>query len=168
MQTLAETQSWLQAALTELKRERATATDPRWQTYNEVKQQAERLEEEILELEKQQEKELTETLTRTGALTLELEDGSHRTVSAQARTAGGGESLLPADLLRVWRVVQVFQGTILLGGEVTSLRFGDKQAVATIAHLQREKKKEKAAKKGAVVGEEASLFGEEASLFGRD
>ena len=151
---LLELIEWLRQAERELKG--APKADPRWATYNDIKAAAERLEKGIETLEEQQEAELTDHLAKEGPLTLRLEDGEYKTVSAAGKSAGGG-TLLPADLLRVWRVAEVFQGSVLLGNERAELRFGWREQLEAL----KAKPKEKKAKKNAVIGEESSLFGRE-------
>lgn len=150
---LAELVSWLYQAERELKR--ADRKDPRWQTLSEVIAAKDRLEEQINAIEQEQETALTEVLARQGPVTLRLEDGATRTLAANRQVAGGTADLLPADILRVWRVAEVFDGSIVLDGERAALRFGWREQLEAL----KQKPKERKAKKGGVIGEEASLFG---------
>lgn len=69
-----------------------------------------KLLERLEEVELEQEEALKDVLTTTGPLTLKHEDGT-RDVVAAGDYAG---ALLPADLLRVWRVAEVFEGDVVL------------------------------------------------------
>ena len=155
MEKLQELVSWLLQAERELKG--VKKDDPRWETLGQVKAAKERLEIEIEQLEQEQEAALTDRLVETGPVTLRQEDGSIRVLSATNRTAGGVEGLLPRSLLEVWRVAEVFGGSVVLDGERAELRFGWREQFEAL----KAKPKEKKAKKGAVIGEEASLFGRE-------
>lgn len=153
---LAEVQDWLRDASLELRG--APKSDPRWATWQQVADAAKKMEREIAELELLQEAALTEHLERTGPLCLNFEDGSSRVLASRAETAGGKADLLPADLLTVWRVASVFEGSVVLGGAAARLEFGDKPQIATVKLTAKAKKP----KAGAVVGEEGT------TLFGKD
>jgi hypothetical protein len=150
---LAELVAWLVQAERELRG--VKKADPRWVTLGSVKAAKERLEQEIEQLEQGQEAALTDRLAEEGPVTLWLEDGSTRVLAGSLRTAGGVAPLLPADLLRVWRVAEVFGGSVVLDGERAALRFGWRDQLEAL----KAKPKEKKAKKNAVIGDEASLFG---------
>ncbi len=152
---LAELIAWLVPAEKELKG--ADRSDPRRQTFSQIKAAKERLEQEIITLEEQQEAELTRALEESGPLTLRLEDGEYRILASSLRTAGGTAPILPAAFLKVWRVAEVFGGSVVLAGERAELRFGWREQLEAL----KAKPKEKKAKRGAIIGEEASLFGRE-------
>ncbi len=150
---LCELIAWLVQAERELRG--VKKADPRWQTLGEVKAAKERLEQEIEQLEQEQEAALTDRLAEEGPVTLRLEDGGQRVLSARADTAGGTADLLPRDLLAVWRVAEVFGGSVVLDGERAALRFGWRDQLEAL----KAKPKEKKVKRNAVIGDEASLFG---------
>jgi hypothetical protein len=152
---LGELTDWLASAAIELRG--AAPGDPRRDVYARVEADAKRLEKELEDIELKQEATLSAILEESGPLTLQLEDGTTRTLAARANTAGGVEALLPRDFLAVWRVCSVFSGSVVLGGQATRLKFGDKNQVATVKF----ERKKKVAKKDAVIGEEVSLFGKE-------
>jgi hypothetical protein len=145
--------AWLVQAERELRG--VKKADPRRQTLGEVKAAKERLEQEIEQLEREQEAALTDRLAEEGPVTLRQEDGSHRVLAATNRTAGGAAGILPGDVLRVWRVAEVFKGSVVLDGERAELRFGWRDQLEAL----KAKPKEKKAKRNAVIGDEASLFG---------
>lgn len=147
--------AWLVQAERELRG--VKKSDPRWQTFGDVKAAKERLEQEIEQLEQEQEAALADRLAETGPVTLRQEDGSLRVLSQSRRVAGGSDAILPSDFLHVWRVAEVFGGSVVLDGERAELRFGWKQQLEAL----KAKPKEKKAKRNAVIGEEASLFGRE-------
>lgn len=124
---LDELQQWLVKALEEVKG--ARPNDPRWKVYREVEAAAERLDKELEDIERLQEEALTTYLEGSGPVTLALEDGARRILSASPRTAGGPADILPSELLRVWRVATVFQGSVALG-DTGRLTFGDAAQIA--------------------------------------
>lgn len=150
---LQELTDWLFAATKELKG--VPATDERWPVYRRIEAAAKRLEGELPELAEQQDEDLARHLERTGPLTLEQEDRTQLIAAAHSSVAGGQADLLPADILRVWRVASALEGSVALGGERTALRFGDAEQIRTV------KLAPKKARKGAVTGEADSLFGKE-------
>lgn len=152
MARLQELNDWCYRAARELKA--APPSDPRWETYNTVKARAEQAEKEIEDLELQQEAALTEIVKANGPLVLEMEDGTLKTVAASPGDRGEGDPLLPRDLLSVWRVAKVFEGSIIMGGQPTRLQVGNPSQIATL-------RMNKKPKRGAVVGEETSLFGKD-------
>lgn len=104
--------------------------DKRWDVYWQVQDAAEKLETEIEQIQEKQTAALTQHLEGTGPLTLAFGDGTQCVVAAHPRTAGGTAHLLPADLLRVWRVAEVFAGSVV-GHDATPQRltFGDAQQI---------------------------------------
>jgi hypothetical protein len=117
-------------------------------TYARIKQAADDLEKEIDADGQRIETELTERLQASGPLVLQMEEGECRVVAASPHVAGGGQALLPRDLLSVWRVAEVFHGSVVLGGSPSRLTFGDREQVATIKHETKNNKKLKAAEAG--------------------
>lgn len=154
MRRLQELTDWLVQARQDAKR--IPPDHPAHANIPKVEAMIAKIEGEIEEIELQQEAALTELVKESGSLVLELEDGTHRVLATQKATAGGGEALLPRELLAVWRVARVFEGSIVLGDKPTRLQFGDATQVATVKLAAKRK-----CKKGAVVGEEASLFGKD-------
>jgi hypothetical protein len=144
---LQEVQEWLRDATLELVG--VPASDSRWATLKQVTDARDKIVRELEELETLQEAALTEHLERVGPLHLNFEDGSSRVLSSKSITAGGRADLLPSDLLSVWRVAAVFQGSVVLGEAPAKLEFGDKAQVATV------KLTAKAKKPKLTVGEEA-------------
>lgn len=128
MEKLEELQAWCRAASLELKG--VPTSDPRYETLRSVEAAAKRLEEEIGNVEKEQDRVLTGHLQAVGPLTFTIEDGTRRVVAAAEHTAGGAADLLPADILRVWRVASVLRGSIVVGeGGPQRLTFGDAEAI---------------------------------------
>ncbi len=126
---LDELQQWLVKAYEEVKT--CKPIDQRWSTYREVESAAQKLDERLEQIEKHQEEALTAYLSTNGPVTLQLQDGTRRVLSATPQTAGGTADLLPKDLLAVWRVAAVFQGSVCTdGAAVTRLKFGDAAQIA--------------------------------------
>lgn len=128
MARLAEWEDWCARAEPELVG--APRTDSRWGVFDNVVDAANKLRKEIDELEQQQESALAAHLAKTGPLTVEFGDGTRKVLSAGARTAAGTADLLPADLLRVWRVATVFGGSVVGNdGQPQKLTFGDAEQI---------------------------------------
>ncbi len=107
-------QAWLVVAYEEVKT--CKPIDQRWSTYREVESAAQKLDERLEQIEKHQEEALTAYLSTNGPVTLQLQDGTRRVLSATPQTAGGTADLLPKDLLDVWRVAAVFNGSVCTDG----------------------------------------------------
>jgi sugar diacid utilization regulator len=130
----------------------APQSDPRWPVYNEFKAEADALDKEISDLELQQEAALTEIVKSGSPIVLEMEDGTHKTLAATPGDRGAGGSLLPRDLLNVWRIAKVFEGSVVMGGQPTRLSFGSADQALTVRLAKKPKK-------DAVVSEDGHLFG---------